>query len=124
MYGTTDYGGAPVGAVFRLAPDGTETVLYGFTGRSDGGNPETRLAMDDNGNLYGTTREYGDKCLGRGGCGTIYKLAPKGSLKVLHTIGPSYEASSSFIMDNQRNLYGTAIGGGAQKAGAVFRITK
>jgi uncharacterized repeat protein (TIGR03803 family) len=124
LYGTTDYGGAPVGTVFRLAPDGTETVLYGFTGRSDGGNPETRLTMDGNGNLYGTTTEYGEKCLGRGGCGTIYKLAPKGSLKVLRTIGTGYQESSSFIIDNQGYLYGTTIGGGAQKAGTVFRIVK
>jgi uncharacterized repeat protein (TIGR03803 family) len=41
LYGTTDYGGAPVGTIFKLAPDGTETILYGFNSGSDGGNPAT-----------------------------------------------------------------------------------
>jgi uncharacterized repeat protein (TIGR03803 family) len=124
LYGTTDYGGNPVGTVFKLAPDGSETVLYGFTGRSDGGNPQTRLAGDDHGNLYGTTEEYGGKCHYEGGCGTIYKRAPDGSFTVLYTIGLRLRSASGLIMDNQAGLYGTSPDGGAQKAGTVFAVRK
>jgi uncharacterized repeat protein (TIGR03803 family) len=31
------YGG---GTVFKISPDGTETVLYSFTDGTDGGNPQ------------------------------------------------------------------------------------
>jgi len=41
--------------VFRIAPDGTETVLYAFQGGSDGDEPLAGLIMDGAGNLYGTT---------------------------------------------------------------------
>jgi uncharacterized repeat protein (TIGR03803 family) len=40
LYGTTYLGGADGdGVVFKLAPNGTETVLYSFTGGSDGWTP-------------------------------------------------------------------------------------
>ncbi len=57
LYGTTrNAGGAPgYGTVFKLSPGGTETVLYSFTGGSDGVNPTASLIADSSGNLYGTT---------------------------------------------------------------------
>ena len=46
----------------KLKPAGNgsinETVLYSFTGGSDGENPVSTLIFDGVGNLYGTT-EYG-----------------------------------------------------------------
>ena len=44
-------------------------MLYTFTGGSDGGNPAGGLVMDKDGNLYGTTSNYGAH-----GYGTIFKL--------------------------------------------------
>jgi len=124
LYGTTLYGGAPVGTVFRLAPDGVETVLYGFTGGSDGGNPAARLTRDRRGDLYGTTSEYGSKCIesGIGGCGTVFKLAPSGGFSVLHSIGRQFRSVSGVIADDRGSLYGTTPRGGAHKAGTVFAI--
>ena len=59
IYGTTTAGGAyGYGTVFKLTPSGgswTETVLYSFTGGSDGSAPESGLIFDNVGNLYGTT---------------------------------------------------------------------
>src|SRR5215469_624020 len=63
LYGTTYYGGGTgcygdgCGAVFKLAPDGTETLLYAFQGGADGESPQAGLIMDKSGNLYGTTTE-------------------------------------------------------------------
>ena len=60
LYGTTTYGGAyNHGAVFKLTPNThggwTETVLYSFTGGSDGNGPECGVTLDSAGNIYGTT---------------------------------------------------------------------
>ena len=46
-----------MGVVFELQPSTTgweETVLYSFTGGSDGGRPKSNLIMDPSGNLFGT----------------------------------------------------------------------
>jgi uncharacterized repeat protein (TIGR03803 family) len=61
LYGTTSIGGAGMGTgygtVFRLKYSlgtWTESVLYSFTGGSDGSNPYAGLVLDS-GVLYGTT---------------------------------------------------------------------
>jgi hypothetical protein len=41
--------------VFKIDRKQTETVLHGFTGGKDGGNPFAGVLLDANGNLYGTT---------------------------------------------------------------------
>ncbi len=55
LYGTTNGGGQyNAGVVFKLEPSGSQTVLYTFSGGTDGGNPTAGVAMDSAGNLYGT----------------------------------------------------------------------
>jgi len=82
FYGTTEYGGAyGAGTVFKLSPGGVETVLYSFSGGADGANPLDGLAMDGNGNLYGTTFGGGNSnelCspYGSSGCGVAFKMTP------------------------------------------------
>jgi uncharacterized repeat protein (TIGR03803 family) len=75
IYGTTGGGGPNnQGTVFSLtAPTSagaawTETVLYFFSGGSDGGSP-AGLAMDSNGVIYGTTTAGGIS-----NCGTVFSL--------------------------------------------------
>src|SRR5258708_12719043 len=86
LYGTTYgsvNGGGPsrYGTVFELTPSGTFTVLYSFTGGSDGANPRAGLIADAAGNLYGTTI-YG----GAPGNGT--EPPPFGPPFHLHPPGP------------------------------------
>src|SRR5690242_4617267 len=38
--GSSGCGGSGCGTVFKVAPDGTETVFYSFAGGADGYNPE------------------------------------------------------------------------------------
>jgi len=74
LYGTTYYGGGinncggrGCGTVFELAPSGgqwTESVLYSFTGGTDGQNPMVPLIVDSAGKLYGTTFFGGTHNLG------------------------------------------------------------
>jgi hypothetical protein len=42
------------GVVFKLDPDGQETVLYAFTGGAGGGNPFSGVIRDSAGTLFGT----------------------------------------------------------------------
>ncbi len=53
------------------------TVLHTFTGRSDGGVPQSTLLFDSAGNLYGATL-YGGALTACGGvgCGLVYELSP------------------------------------------------
>jgi len=89
LYGTTANGGTNnYGVVFKLAPNRTETVLYRFSGGSDGANPEAGLAMDSEGNLYGTTYQGGDLSFcGGSGCGTVYKVTPLAAMEPIPTPG-------------------------------------
>ena len=72
LYGTTAYGGLyNQGTVYELSPTGLETVLYSFTGGTDGAGPRAALVFDTQGNLYGTTSSAGAN-----GLGTVFKLVP------------------------------------------------
>jgi uncharacterized repeat protein (TIGR03803 family) len=59
FYGTTSAGGAHnYGALFKVAPAGTVTILYSFcavSGCTDGFLPETPLVQHTNGKFYGNT---------------------------------------------------------------------
>jgi uncharacterized repeat protein (TIGR03803 family) len=72
LYGTTERGGdfGP-GTVFKVDTSGKETVLYSFTGGSDGASPYAGLILDASGNLYGTTPIGGAY-----GYGVVFKLTP------------------------------------------------
>jgi uncharacterized repeat protein (TIGR03803 family) len=120
IYGTTDSGGtAGVGVVFKLDPNGTETVLHSFAGGRDGEYPYAALARDEKGNLYGTTSSGGAN-----GHGLVYKLNPEGSENILY----SYTASSTgsdtpFVLDKAGNLYGlTPCCGYIAPPGEVFKL--
>jgi len=65
------------GTVFELAPQGfgrwRKTVLYHFGGGPDGGYPDSSLAFDSAGNLYGSAGSGGiDGC--NVGCGVIFEV--------------------------------------------------
>lgn len=130
LYGVTSSGGHfDEGTVFKVAPDGTETVLYSFCSQSgcpDGANPAAGLIMGPNGNLYGTTQNGGANAVcggGAVGCGTVFQLShnvdeTKWKEKVLYSFcGQSACADGAsptapLIMDAVGNLYGTTSRGG------------
>jgi uncharacterized repeat protein (TIGR03803 family) len=118
IYGTTDFGGASGdGVVFKLAPDGTQTVLHSFAG-SDGSAPDGGVVLTASGTVYGTAGSGGAS-----GNGVLFKLSANGKYKVLHDFG-SNDGSfirGDLIRDKQGNLYGTALFGGANDDGTVFK---
>jgi uncharacterized repeat protein (TIGR03803 family) len=133
LYGTTEYGGgntcwnSTCGAVFKLAPDGSETVLYAFTGQSDGANPAAGLIADRKGNLYGTTKNGGNTTNSYYGCGTVYRLTPGGSFRVLYTFAGDYtdgcNPTDPLIRDEAGNFYGTTNSGDYAQNGVIFELS-
>jgi len=104
----------------------TFTIIYSFTGTTDGGAPEAPVIMDQFGNLYGTTFERGSSNNCFFGCGTVFKVDPFGNATVLHSfVGDSTDGGHSFaglVRDAAGNLYGTTEVGGTAGFGTVFKI--
>lgn len=133
FYGTTQFGGSSNrGVVFKLDSKGNETILYTFTGGSDGGIPIGRVIRDSGGNLYGITSLGGDSTCG---CGTVFKLTKSGSLKVLHSFKGGKDGVQNqgqpdlgLVMVNG-DLYGSASFGGVSGCdgslgcGILFKVT-
>jgi uncharacterized protein (TIGR03437 family) len=162
LYGTTEGGGTGpcprgCGTVFALTPPaaglfGTQTwtasVLYPFTGGSDGASP-AGVAIGSNGVLYGTAG--GGSCTpGAGqlpgtGCGVVFSLTPPSSPggawteTVLHTFSNANGTCNPFIgcfgytdgfypsagvaIGKGGILYGTTQGGGPANGGTLYSVT-
>ena len=134
LYGTTFYGGAyGYGTVFKLNPTtGEETVLYSFTGGSDGEGPVGGLIMKS-GNLYGTALHGGSPgpgCDSNGyvGCGIVFELTTTGQEKILYRFCSQTNCTdganpaASLIKDANGNVYSTTYIGGAFGLGTVFVV--
>ena len=105
----------------------TFTVLYSFTGRSDGASPQGALLLDPAGNLYGAAPFGGSGPCHQGnhsGCGTVFKLDTAGNLTVLHSFSGADGISpqTTLTRGGNGNLYGTTEEGGAHGRGTVFKI--
>ena len=121
LYGTTLQGGnrgcssnGSCGVIFKLDTSGNETLLYAFTGKADGGNPNGPLVMDATGNLYGTAA-WGTLSGGGAGDGVVFKLEPSGKETVLYTFTGGVDGGGpdgGLTMDSHGDLYGTTVVGG------------
>src|ERR1700733_8234733 len=103
--------------------------LYEFQNTIDGVRPYTGLMVDAAGILYGTANIgglVGGAC-GIDGCGTVYRVTPKGKESVLYSFkGGSTDGSypdGGLIRDASGNLYGTAAVAGPGNAGIIFKLT-
>jgi uncharacterized repeat protein (TIGR03803 family) len=128
LLGTTPYGGAAgSGVVFRVAPDGGETVLYSFCSQqncADGGIPQAGIVEDQSGNIFGTTYAWGKS----EEAGVVFEL--NASYQVLYPFcsqNGCLDGSSPWaqvIVDSAGNLFGTTSAGGPGWAGGtVFELT-
>ncbi len=124
LYGTATSSPATVGlgngVVYKVDPSRNYTVLYTFTGGTDGGYPNAGVIRDSSGNLYGTT-ELG----GTSGSGVVYALNPSGNEKVLYSFTGGADGGipeGGLIRDGDGNLYGTTTYGGVSGAGVVFKV--
>jgi len=134
LYGTTQNGGSSgpcvigdggCGIVFKVDRTGKETVLYRFTGGSDGSQPlNAGVIRDVLGNLFGTTA-YG----GQGG--NVFKLDKHRNETVVYDFLGGSDGDlpmASLVQDEAGNLYGTTyVGGstcGGNGCGIVFKVDR
>lgn len=126
LYGTTRTGGAyNYGTVFKITTNGALTTLLSFN-NTNGAYPSGGLLPlnDDNGNFLGTTERGGIK-----GAGTIYKLAPNGTLISSFSFGYTNGSvpKCTLVHGDDGNFYGTTKyggpGNGTNGYGSVFRFT-
>jgi uncharacterized repeat protein (TIGR03803 family) len=135
FYGTTYIGGGigcfdhGCGTVFRVTPEGTETVLHRFSGSPDGAAPFAGL-INVGGTIFGTTVLGGDPKCGKLGCGTVFSITPKGVLTVLHSFkqSPDGAGPKGSLIDVDGMLYGVTMNGGTDTGcvagcGMVFAMT-
>lgn len=123
FYGTTTGNGTTNGgSVFKLATNGTFTLLHAFTGSSDGTAPYGSVTFASDGNLYGTTSANGTNA-----GGTFFRCTTNGVFTTLYSFGASGSdgkfprAGVALGVDGQ--LYGTTYAGGAFGSGTVYRVT-
>ncbi len=134
LYGTTNYGGpSNAGTVYELMPaaDGewTETVLYSFSGGSDGGWPLARLILDAAGNVYGTASMGGNRAC-NSGCGVAFELAHAKSgtwtQRVIHSFNGNdgQFPGGEMTFDAKGRLYGMTSFGGVATIGVVYMLSR
>ncbi len=134
IYGTAGSGGSRnciygCGIVYKLTPSEqgyTESVIYSFTGQSDGANPDGSVPFDQDGNLYTTATSRGGS---GGGGGTVIELTPSNGDWIettIHQFAPHTDGGApigGLIIDKSGNLYGTTSAIGPSGGGTVFELT-
>jgi len=140
LYGTASIGGTyNQGLVFKLTPQGAQTVLFSFMDIAADGNPHPNgpPVQGNDGSLYGTTLYGGTSLSGNFalcefGCGTIYKISPTGEMSILYAfvdVANGVIPQGTLIVGTDGTLLGIASYGGntgvCQQAGCgtVFQVT-
>jgi uncharacterized repeat protein (TIGR03803 family) len=117
---------SPCGTVFEVSPDGTETILYYFTGQADGGGP-TSLIQGSDGTLYGTTGSGGviNAQTGSLGGGVVFQITGPGSEQVVYAFDGSTAGMSpqSLTQAADGSLYVMVGEGGAALFGTIVHLT-
>jgi uncharacterized repeat protein (TIGR03803 family) len=135
LYGTTSYGGNGAGIVFELSPPAsaggawTEFVLWNLPGdKSKGSNPQSKLAMDAEGDIFGTAPLGGAH-----GAGDVFELlnpqitglvwTPKVLYNFGHAAGDGLYPGDEIVFHND-TIYGTTGVGGGGGNGTVFQLVR
>jgi uncharacterized repeat protein (TIGR03803 family) len=128
FYGVSGGGANGLGTVFKFTPNGGLTTLYSFTANT-GYGPIGGLVLASDGNFYGTSSSGGPptgQCK-PSGCGTIFKITPKGEYTTLHNFNGIPDGGSPLATMTQApngKFYGTASNlGNAGSYGTVFTMT-
>jgi uncharacterized repeat protein (TIGR03803 family) len=126
-YGVTIGGGANTcvdsgcGTVFKVTPAGKETVLYNFTGGSDGSYPH-ELVGDSQGNMYGLSTNTQDNTTA-----AIFEINAAGDFSIAYN-GSYVSGIGYIIMGTDGSLYASSSGGddssGAPNGfGQILKVT-
>jgi uncharacterized repeat protein (TIGR03803 family) len=127
FYGVAEGSPSEGGAVFRLTPTGTITLLYAFCIQDgcDNGRVPMGLVLGTDGNFYGTTADTGTDISG----GTVFKITPSGALTTLYSFcarkncADGSQPDTALVLSAGGEFYGTTASGGAYNRGTIFKIT-
>jgi len=123
FYGTTTNGTA-----YKITSSGTFTPLGSLPGAS-----YAPLLQATDGNFYGTTWNGGNSNNCNGGCGTVFKITPKGKVKIVCNFDSTHGGQPRYgglVQGSDGNFYGTTFFGGdfscadANGCGTVFKLTQ
>jgi uncharacterized repeat protein (TIGR03803 family) len=122
LYGVTAFGGAlNGGVVYKIGSRGNETVLYNAAFGSDAGSqPKGDLAVDSNGNVYGTMYFGGPANLG-----VVFEVDASGQESILYGIPGGPDGAypyTTLAVDASGNIYGTSRDGGEFNQGIVYKV--
>jgi len=134
LYGTTYFGGGTgcspydsgCGTIFKVDTSGAESVLYVFSGLSDGAFPNASLIEGKKGEFYGTAQQGGANYWG-----VVFEISTTGVESTLYSFAGGKDGGSpegALLAYKQGNLYGTTYNGGGSTAcvngcGTVFQLT-
>lgn len=127
IYGPIWGGASGNGAIYKLTGSGnswTSSVIYSFTGGSDGAISMSRPNIDAAGNIYGTTTFGGSGI----GFGTLFKLVHNGAgwtFNLLYSFQGGSDGGhpeSGVVLDSAGNLYGCNTYGGQFAFGVVYEV--
>jgi len=134
LYGATYDGGGlgtctdgGCGTVFELTPSGSqwnESLLWRFSGITDGASPSSGLLLTPSGQLLGET--YSGSNAGQNG--TVFSLTPSSGSWSLASLSNFVNTDGEYptaglVADAAGNLYGTTANGGSAGLGAVFELS-
>jgi uncharacterized repeat protein (TIGR03803 family) len=124
LYGTAFQGGAvEVGTLYKITPSGDFTVLHSFDGQHEGYSPDGQVAIDAQGNLFGTLTEGGDF-----GDGTLFKYDTSGKFSILHEFQGSPKDAAypwgNLVVESNGKIFGVTQKGGENQKGTVFKLTR
>ncbi len=116
LFGTLAYSGD--GVLFSLSSSGTYTALHTFTAATDGSNPRAQLAMDRQGNLFGTASGGGAY-----GGGTLWEYTASGQFRTLHSFGAGSDGAVPMqgpTKGGHGTIYGATGEGAINGSGNLF----
>ena len=130
LYGTTEFGGhSGTGVIFSMTPPAvsggswTESVLYSFTGLSDGGWPVANVVIGTGGLLYGVTSSGGTSPNGTAYQFTVASYTISGKV----TLGGSGLSGVTVTLSGSQTGTSTTDGSGnysfTLQAGGTYTIT-
>ena len=128
VYGTTFQGGSyGPGTVYALKKGSwAESIVWNFTGNSDGGNPYSGVIFDQTGNIYTSDLQGG---MSNGGA--VLELSPSQSGWTETTLYDFYGSSGIFpfaglLLNGSGNIIGATQAGGpnGSNGGTVFELAQ
>ncbi len=133
LYGITSLGGVnSVGTLFKVTPEGVETVLHDFGATpGDGMIPAYKLNRDQKGNLYSVTIHGGinDPDFESKGGALFEQSVSGGPDKVLYSFCSVLNCTDGFspvgpvARDSAGNYYGSALGGLISGTDVIWEVT-